>query len=131
MTSTCTCCCNKHCCCLQDLKNPHVVQVHDYLDFGTDIFLVMEFCNGGDMHGYLYGNYCRHIHLYSHGSSLHSDHTGHVHTHTHTHTQTHTHTNTCTNTHAHAYALRCPESAGEFLQHCVCVCVCVCVSVVK
>ena len=31
------------------------MQLHDYLDLGSDIFLVMEYCNGGDMGDYLAG----------------------------------------------------------------------------
>lgn len=40
---------------LQDLANPHVVQLYDYLETPSDIFLVMEYCNGGDLGDYLIG----------------------------------------------------------------------------
>ena len=40
---------------LQDLKNPHIVQLHDYLETPSDIYLVMEYCNGGDLGDYLIG----------------------------------------------------------------------------
>lgn len=40
---------------LQDLENPHIVQLYDYQETPSDIFLVMEYCNGGDLGDYLLG----------------------------------------------------------------------------
>ena len=40
---------------MQDLKNAHTVQLFDYLETPSDIFLVMEYCNGGDLGDYLIG----------------------------------------------------------------------------
>lgn len=58
---------------LKDLKNPHIVKLYDYLETPSDIFLVMEYCNGGDMGDYLIAkktlsessirHLCRHIAL--------------------------------------------------------------------
>ncbi len=42
---------------MQDLKNPHIVKLYDYLETPSDIFLVMEYCNGGDMGDYLIGEW--------------------------------------------------------------------------
>lgn len=40
---------------LQDLENPHIVLLYDYQETPSDIFLVMEYCNGGDLGDYLLG----------------------------------------------------------------------------
>ncbi len=42
----------------QELKNTNIVQLHDYLETPSDIFLVMEYCNGGDLGDYLIGGSC-------------------------------------------------------------------------
>lgn len=39
----------------QDLRNDNIVQLFDYLETPSDIFLVMEYCNGGDLGDYLIG----------------------------------------------------------------------------
>ena len=41
--------------CAQDLENPHIVRLYDYLEKPSDIFLIMEYCNGGDLGDYLLG----------------------------------------------------------------------------
>jgi len=37
----------------QELKHPNIVQLYDYLETKSDIFLIMEYCNGGDLGDYL------------------------------------------------------------------------------
>jgi len=38
---------------LKELKHPNIVQLYDYLETKSDIFLIMEYCNGGDLGDYL------------------------------------------------------------------------------
>ena len=39
----------------QDLRDVNIVQLYDYVETASDIFLVMEYCNGGDLGDYLVG----------------------------------------------------------------------------
>ena len=39
----------------QDLRDANIVQLYDYVETPSDIFLVMEYCNGGDLGDYLVG----------------------------------------------------------------------------
>lgn len=39
---------------LKELKHPNIVQLYDYQETKENIFLVMEFCNGGDLGDYLH-----------------------------------------------------------------------------
>ena len=39
----------------QDLRDVNIVQLYDYVETASDIFLVMEYCNGGDLGDYLIG----------------------------------------------------------------------------
>lgn len=38
---------------LKELTHPNIVKLHDYVETSADIFLIMEYCNGGDMGDYL------------------------------------------------------------------------------
>ena len=40
---------------VQDMRDVNIVQLYDYVETPTDIFLVMEYCNGGDLGDYLVG----------------------------------------------------------------------------
>lgn len=39
---------------LKDLKHPNIVQLYDYHETSSEIYLIMEFCNGGDLADYLH-----------------------------------------------------------------------------
>jgi len=43
---------------LKELQHENIVALYDVQELPNSVFLVMEYCNGGDLADYLQGNFC-------------------------------------------------------------------------